>query len=84
MSTKTQTLTQEEILASATMADIENIAKRSPRPMRHAISKGFSMLGRAFDIGDSLLEIGQYAIVPIKSDMRREALESLTNKLTDK
>jgi hypothetical protein len=40
------------------------------------------MLGRAFDIGDSLLEIGQYAIVPIKSDMRREALESLTNNPT--
>ena len=83
MSNKTQTpLTQEEILTNATIADIENIAKRSPRPMRHAISRGFSMLGRAFDIGDSLLEISQYALVPTKADMRREALESLTNNPT--
>ena len=75
----TTTLTQEEILTNATIADIENIAKRSPRPMIHAISKGFSMLGRAFDIGDSLLEISQYEIVPMKSDSRRRALESLNN-----
>ena len=80
MSTKTQTpLTQSEILASATMADIERASRRSPRPMRQAIADSFSAMGRLANLADSLGEIAQLSLVSIKADMRKEALESLNN-----
>lgn len=82
MSNKTQTLTQEEILTNATIADIERASRRSPRPMRQAIADSFSAMGRLANLADSLGEIAQLSIVSIKSDMRREALESLTNNPT--
>ena len=80
MTTQTQTpLTQEEILTSATMADIARASQRSPRPMRQAISDSFSAVGRLANLADSLGEIAQLSLVSIKADMRREALESLNN-----
>ena len=80
MSTKTQTpLTQEEILTSATMADIARASQRSPRPMRQAIADSFSAVGRLANLADSLGEIAQLSLVSIKADMRREALESINN-----
>ena len=79
MSTKTTTLTQEEILTSATMADIARASQRSPRPMRQAIADSFSAVGRLANLADSLGEIAQLSLVSIKADMRREALESLNN-----
>ena len=80
MSTKTKTpLTQEEILASATIADIERASRRSPRPMRQAIADSFSAMGRLANLADSLGEIAQLSLVSIKADMRKEALESLNN-----
>ena len=80
MSTKTQTtLTQEEILNNATIADIARASQRSPRPMRQAISDSFSAVGRLANLADSLGEIAQLSLVSIKADMRREALESLNN-----
>ena len=80
MSTKTQTpLTQEEILTSATMADIARASQRSPRPMRQAIADSFSAVGRLANLADSLGEIAQLSLVSIKADMRKEALESLNN-----
>lgn len=79
MSTKTQTLTQEEILTNATIADIARASQRSPRPMRQAISDSFSAIGRIANLADSLGEIAQLSLVSIKADMRREALESLNN-----
>ena len=78
MSTKTETpLTQQEILQTATMADIARASSRSPRPMRQAISDSFSAIGRIANLADSLGEIAQLSLVSIKADMRREALESL-------
>ena len=80
MSTKTQTtLTQEEILSNATIADIARASQRSPRPMRQAIADSFSAVGRLANLADSLGEIAQLSLVSIKADMRREALESLNN-----
>ena len=80
MSTKTQTpLTQEEILTSATMADIARASQRSPRPMRQAIADSFSAVGRLANLADSLGEIAQLSLVSIKADMRKEALEHLNN-----
>ena len=79
MSTKTTTLTQEEILTSATMADIARASQRSPRPMRQAIADSFSAVGRLANLADSLGEIAQLSLVSIKADMRKEALESLNN-----
>ena len=80
MSTKTTTpLTQEEILTSATMADIARASQRSPRPMRQAIADSFSAVGRLANLADSIGEIAQLSLVSIKADMRREALESLNN-----
>ena len=80
MSTKTQTtLTQEEILTNATMADIARASQRSPRPMRQAIADSFSAVGRLANLADSLGEIAQLSLVSIKADMRKEALESLNN-----
>ena len=80
MSTKTQTtLTQEEILTNATIADIARASQRSPRPMRQAIADSFSAVGRLANLADSLGEIAQLSLVSIKADMRREALESLNN-----
>ena len=79
MSTKTTPLTQEEILTSATMADIARASQRSPRPMRQAIADSFSAVGRLANLADSLGEICQLSLVSIKADMRREALESLNN-----
>ena len=83
MSTKTETpLTQQEILQTATMADIARASQRSPRPMRQAIADSFSAMGRLANLADSLGEIAQLSVISIKSDMRREALESLTNNPT--
>ena len=79
MSTKTTPLTQEEILTSATMADIARASQRSPRPMRQAIADSFSAIGRLANLADSLGEIAQLSLVSIKADMRKEALESLNN-----
>ena len=80
MSTKTQTtLTQEEILSNATIADIARASQRSPRPMRQAIADSFSAVGRLANLADSLGEIAQLSLVSIKADMRKEALESLNN-----
>ena len=79
MSTKTQTLTQEEILTNATMADIARASQRSPRPMRQAIADSFSAMGRLANLADSIGEICQLSLVSIKADMRKEALESLNN-----
>ena len=80
MSTKTTTpLTQEEILTSATMADVARASQRSPRPMRQAIADSFSAVGRLANLADSLGEIAQLSLVSIKADMRKEALESLNN-----
>ena len=79
MSTKTTPLTQEEILTSATMADIARASQRSPRPMRQAIADSFSAVGRLANLADSIGEIAQLSLVSIKADMRREALESLNN-----
>ena len=79
MSTKTTPLTQEEILTSATMADIARASQRSPRPMRQAIADSFSAVGRLANLADSLGEIAQLSLVSIKADMRKEALESLNN-----
>ena len=79
MSTKTTPLTQEEILTSATMADIARASQRSPRPMRQAIADSFSAVGRLANLADSLGEIAQLSLVSIKADMRREALESINN-----
>ena len=80
MSNKTTNqLTQEEILQTATMADIARASSRSPRPMRQAISDSFSAIGRIANLADSLGEIAQLSLVSIKADMRREALESLNN-----
>ena len=78
MTTKTP-LTQEEILANATIADIARASQRSPRPMRQAIADSFSAIGRLANLADSLGEIAQLSLVSIKADMRREALESLNN-----
>ena len=78
MTTTTQ-LTQEEILQTATMADIARASQRSPRPMRQAISDSFSAVGRLANLADSLGEIAQLSLVSIKADMRREALESINN-----
>lgn len=75
MSTKTQ----EEILTNAAIADIARASQRSPRPMRLAISDSFSAIGRLANVVDSIGEIAQLSLVSIKSDMRREALESLNN-----
>ena len=83
MSNKTQTtLTQQEILQAATMADIARASSRSPRPMRQAIADSFSAMSRLANLADSLGEIAQLSVISIKSDMRREALESLTNNPT--
>ena len=80
MSNKTTNqLTQEEILQTATMADIARASSRSPRPMRQAISDSFSAIGRIANLADSLGEIAQLSLVSIKADMRREALESFNN-----
>ena len=79
MSTKTTPLTQEEILTSATIADIARASQRSPRPMRQAIADSFSAVGRLANLADSLGEIAQLSLVSIKADMRKEALESLNN-----
>ena len=77
--TTTTPLTQEEILTSATMADIARASQRSPRPMRQAIADSFSAVGRLANLADSLGEIAQLSLVSIKADMRKEALESLNN-----
>ena len=75
----TETLTQQEILNNATMADIARASSRSPRPMRQAIADTFSAFGRVANLADSIGEIAQLSLVSIKADMRKEALEALTN-----
>ena len=77
--TTTNELTQQEILNNATMADIARASSRSPRPMRQAIADTFSAFGRVANLADSIGEIAQLSLVSIKADMRKEALEALTN-----